>query len=97
MRTYFGLTSLFISDLTVLESISSGPKMIEGLRTFVREFTETYVYLPGYTDHTVEKICQMCSKAAQVENEVFSSPLQYKIIFTLSLYIGAVHSRFNDH
>lgn len=40
--------------------------MIEGLRSFVREFTETYVYLPGYTDHTVEKICHMCNKSVQV-------------------------------
>jgi hypothetical protein len=36
------------------------------LRSFVHEFTETYVYLPGYTDHTIDKICHICSRAFQV-------------------------------
>ncbi|KAG2173154.1 hypothetical protein INT43_004527 [Umbelopsis isabellina] len=47
-------------------SISNGSKTIAVLRSFITEFTETYVYLPGYTDHTKEKICHICCRAFQV-------------------------------
>ncbi|KAG2187691.1 hypothetical protein INT44_005381 [Umbelopsis vinacea] len=90
-------------DLTVLKSIPNGPKMIEGLRAFVREFTETYVYLPGYTDHTVEKICQMCSKAAQelciydstTTNVIGWTDIEKKIIKerTENLVMGMLHNK----